>query len=100
MKIIFGNAYTKEERREFVKIIHKNVLKSIETIVETTEKCHFHFDSWEKIQFLRYIKNIDENEFSLFKPLYAERIQDLWEDAAIKTIYKRHLECNFLDSTE
>lgn len=99
MKIIFGDAYTKEERRGFVKIIHQNILKSIQSLIETREKCYLQFNNLENIQNARYIKYLDKNEYSLFNSLHAQITQDLWEDAAIQTVYKSHLECNLLDSS-
>lgn len=100
MKILFGDSFTKEERREFMDIISKNIFKSIQSLIQSCEECQLEFDNLENIEYSQYIKKLSENSFTLFNSFHAECIQKLWKDASIQTVHKYFSEYDLLDSTK
>jgi len=96
-RIINQNNFTDDERMGFKKIIHNNIITSIQTLINGCNSFNYELDE-ENNQIAETILNIP-NAFNL-SPETAEMIKRLLEDNSIKKAIERASEIQLIDSAQ
>ncbi|KAM3852482.1 guanine nucleotide-binding protein subunit alpha-15-like isoform 1-T1 [Vipera latastei] len=99
MRIIHGVGFTEDERKEFAKVVYQNIFTSIQAIIKAMESLQIPYAQEENAQNARLLLNVDAYTVVSMEPHHARIIGGLWEDAGIRTCYKRRSQFHLLDST-
>ncbi|KAJ3440817.1 guanine nucleotide-binding protein g(o) subunit alpha [Anaeramoeba flamelloides] len=98
MKLIHGNGFTKQERKKYQRLIEKNYIYYIQTLIEASKESNIeNFDS----ELLDIVKEVEALEIDrkMTKDL-AEKIQKVWESENLQKIYDRFESYHLPESTE
>lgn len=89
MRIIYDKGFPLEEKQTFILLIHKNIFMGMKNIIDAMNTLNIQYENLKNIENSEKIINCENDEFSLFEPLYCQAIKDLWIDAGIKECYAR-----------
>nr|BAB79199.1 G protein alpha subunit q class [Halocynthia roretzi] len=101
MRIIHGKGYSDNDRREFCKLVHQNILTSMQNMIRAMETLHIQYSDPQNEQNSYDFLELDvervaeQNGF----PEYCTAIEALWTDKGIHDCYDRRREYQLSDST-
>eukprot|EP00761_Pharyngomonas_kirbyi_P008312 gb/GECH01008323.1/.p1 GENE.gb/GECH01008323.1/~~gb/GECH01008323.1/.p1 ORF type:complete len:356 (+),score=72.59 gb/GECH01008323.1/:1-1068(+) len=103
MRIIHEDGYDEQERKEMKKIIWRNILEIIRSLIKAVDNFEMSYDSQEVKNMVEEIQSIPEKEITnnvekLMSPELGENIKNIWEDSAVQQAYSRRNEFQLLDS--
>ncbi|RKO97687.1 hypothetical protein CXG81DRAFT_11584 [Caulochytrium protostelioides] len=102
MKIIHAGGFSKEELASYQMIIYKNVIDSIQAIIEAASVLNIAFQNPESAELCSFIMSIqgDIDAAIVLEHGVSEKIAQLWQDPACQTIINgKHPQVYFIDST-
>ena len=102
MKIIYENGYSQDERIRYKKIIFKNVIDSIITILDAMEKLRTYFTCPGRVRDAKLIRNFARTFFlqnQLTHEIYNS-IKRLWSSDDVQMAFEHSREYHVGDSTK
>ncbi|CAL8095904.1 unnamed protein product [Calicophoron daubneyi] len=101
MKIIHGQGYPEEERKEYVSIIFANIVQSMIKILKAMESLEIvpdNFDPAEKLRALNgYLASVEEGNFP---DELASTLRMLWQSDSVQKCFARSKEYQLNDSAD
>ncbi|KAI1701991.1 g-protein alpha subunit domain-containing protein [Ditylenchus destructor] len=96
MRIIHGQGYSDRDKRQFIRLVYRNVFLAMQTMIRAMETLHIQYGDNKA----EAVQGIDlENVTSLNEP-YVTYISDLWNDPGIQEAYERRREYQLSDSAK
>ncbi|XP_074034826.1 guanine nucleotide-binding protein G(q) subunit alpha isoform X2 [Leptinotarsa decemlineata] len=99
MRIIHGAGYSEEDRRGFIKLIYRNIFRSMQAMINALELMKIQYGESSTQELAQLIKSVDSERINTFESPYVEAIKDLWNDKGIQECYRRRREYQLSDST-
>lgn len=96
MKVIYGDQYSEDERRQFLQAVYINILQAIQTLC--TQTIVFQLDS--QIQCpdeFNYLRGLEPKEINIKT---GNAIKIVWNDPVIQTVWRRRSEYQIIDSVK
>ncbi|XP_065357957.1 guanine nucleotide-binding protein subunit alpha-11-like [Calliphora vicina] len=101
MRILYDNGYSDEERRHYIKLIHENILTSMQNMIAAMESLKIDYEkSNNATKNVMLIKNINSESNACLEDPYLTVIKELWNDKGIQNCYMRRNEYQLHDSTK
>jgi len=103
MLVLYGKGFSEDYRREYVDIIHTNMLRSIKTLVQQSEELRGRSVTGIAISpSLETSKRVIEDikDSTKIDPKLAGHIVALWKDHGIQTTYEHRSMYQLTDSTD
>lgn len=97
MKVIYGENYTLQEKKQHIPTIYSNVIHAIKTLCEQAVIFNLVGQVESKEEF-DLIRGIDENEVIDVK--VGNAIKTLWKDPGIEAVWKRRSEFQIIESVK
>ncbi|XP_065355975.1 guanine nucleotide-binding protein G(q) subunit alpha-like [Calliphora vicina] len=101
MRILYDNGYSDEERRHYIKLIHENILTSMQNMIAAMESLKIDYEkSNNATKNVMLIKNVNCEINACLEDHYLTAIKELWNDKGIQNCYMRRNEYQLHDSTK
>ncbi|KAL4608106.1 guanine nucleotide-binding protein subunit alpha-11-like [Arapaima gigas] len=100
MRIIHGQGYSEEERREFARLVFQNIFTSIQAMTLAMTTLRIPYANPENQLYANWLQDVDKLQVTQLEKNYVDGIRRLWDDPGIRMCYSRRREYQLLDSTE
>jgi GTPase SAR1 family protein len=107
MKLLYCNGFSEEERLHYSKLIHRNILDAIQTLIQACSQLNIQLETAHSKQAAQRIYIIQNNEENLSKTFNNSNLAELrsdmellWQDAGIQLAYSRCSEFHLIDSAQ
>ncbi|KAJ8271094.1 hypothetical protein GJAV_G00122680 [Gymnothorax javanicus] len=100
MRIIHGEGYSEENRKEFAKLVFQNIFTSIQALTNAMTTLNIPYANTENQLYAHWIQDVETRQVVSMEARHKEAISRLWADQGIRTCYSRRREFQLLDSTE
>ncbi|XP_076053838.1 guanine nucleotide-binding protein G(f) subunit alpha-like [Oratosquilla oratoria] len=97
MKILHINGFTEAEKKEKIRDIHRNVLESIQTMLEQMEVLNLSLNEEDNMECVQYMKSIVYESFSSFDEEFFGHAERLWADEGVQRVYNKQNQYNLID---
>ncbi|KAI1293671.1 Guanine nucleotide-binding protein subunit alpha-14 [Halotydeus destructor] len=98
MRIIHGDGYSDVERKAFISIVHRNIIVSMQALVDAMETLALPFANSESKQFCQVISPDRPSDDYRLTLEHVVAIENLWEDASVRQCFQRRREFQLSDS--
>ncbi|CAG2170683.1 unnamed protein product, partial [Oppiella nova] len=100
MRIIHETDFTHEEKRAYIRVIHRNILTAIQSIVNAMNLFDIHYTSSVCQQYSQLILDTDFDSGFHLDNDFVKAIKELWTDPGVQECYNRRNEYQLSDSTK
>ncbi|XP_075147628.1 guanine nucleotide-binding protein subunit alpha-14-like [Haematobia irritans] len=98
MRIIYGEGFTDDEKRNYMKLIMQNILTALQTMVEAMSYFNIDYELQSNRRNATLIRTADFDTFYRLIDMYVKAIEELWRDTGIQECYMRRSEYQLVDS--
>ncbi|XP_048844933.1 guanine nucleotide-binding protein subunit alpha-11-like [Brienomyrus brachyistius] len=100
MRIIHGQGFSEEERRDFAKLVFQNVFTAAKAMIQAMSTLRIPYGCTENELYAQWVQDVNPLHVTKLDRSYVDAICRLWADPGIKMCYTRRREYQLLDSTE
>ncbi|KAH8365256.1 hypothetical protein KR084_006754 [Drosophila pseudotakahashii] len=100
MRIIHGNGYSDEDRREYITLIFQNIFMAMQSMIMAMDKLKISYGHEVHSELADLVMTIDYDTVTSLKDPYLNAIKTLWDDAGIQECYRRRREYQLTDSAK
>ncbi|XP_023860380.1 guanine nucleotide-binding protein G(q) subunit alpha [Salvelinus sp. IW2-2015] len=100
MRIIHGNGFSEEERRDFAKLIYQNIFTAVKAMTRAMITLRLPYAYPENEMYARWMQDVDTVQVTQLDRGFVDAIRHLWADPGLRVCYSRRSEYQLLDSTE
>uniref|UniRef100_A0A915DWG3 Guanine nucleotide-binding protein subunit alpha n=1 Tax=Ditylenchus dipsaci TaxID=166011 RepID=A0A915DWG3_9BILA len=100
MRIIHGNGYSEEDKRQHIRLVYQNVFMAMQSMIRAMETLEIPYTDPTSEEKANVVRAIDYENISSFEEPYVTYIADLWQDPGIQEAYDRRREYQLTDSTK
>ncbi|XP_044251713.1 G protein alpha q subunit-like [Drosophila takahashii] len=100
MRIIHGNGYSAEDRREYITLIFQNIFMAMQSMIKAMDKLKIFYGQEEHSELAALVMTIDYETVTTLEDPYLNAIKTLWDDAGIQECYRRRREYQLTDSAK
>jgi GTPase SAR1 family protein len=102
MRIIHGNGYSEEDKRQHIRLVYQNVFMAMQAMIRAMETLGipYHHEGAELQEKANVVRAIDYENVTSFEEPYVSFIADLWDDPGIQEAYDRRREYQLTDSAK
>ncbi|XP_078252350.1 guanine nucleotide-binding protein subunit alpha-14 [Rhinoraja longicauda] len=100
MRIIHGDGYSDDDRKNFTKLVFQNIFTAIQAMIRAMDSLRVQYKIAKNIENANTIKEVEVDKVSTFKKEYVEAIKKLWNDPGIQECYDRRREYQLSDSAK
>ncbi|KAJ8286343.1 hypothetical protein GJAV_G00037400 [Gymnothorax javanicus] len=99
MRIIHGSGYTLEDRCGFTKLVHQNIIISMQAIIQALKTLNIPIQENNKVH-LEMLNELGVEKMGSLQPKHFDAIRLLWNDQGIQQCYARRSQYHLSDSTK
>jgi len=99
MKIIHGSGYSAVERKQFVRLVHQNILTAVQSIIQAMTKLDISFNNPALRSLADELMSVKCDSLCQLGLRNAQIISYLWKDSGFQECFKRRWEYRLNDST-
>ncbi|XP_032873476.1 guanine nucleotide-binding protein subunit alpha-14 [Amblyraja radiata] len=100
MRIIHGDGYSDEDRRNFTKLVFQNIFTAIQAMIKAMDNLRVQYKIEKNMENANMIREVEVDKVSTFEKEYVEAIKKLWNDPGIQECYDRRREYQLSDSAK
>ncbi|KAH7699764.1 GTP-binding protein alpha subunitgna isoform 2 [Aphelenchoides avenae] len=100
MRIIHGQGYSMEDKRQHARLVHQNVFMAMQALIHATDILSITFAEEASQEKAQVIQAIDYEHVTSLEEPFVSYIADLWEDSGIQEAYDRRREYQLTDSAK
>jgi len=100
MRIIHGNGYSEEDKRQHIRLVYQNVFMAMQAMIRAMDTLEIPYGNNSSEEKANVVRAIDYENVSSFEEPYVSYISDLWEDQGIQEAYDRRREFQLTDSAK
>ena len=99
--LISEEPFSEEQKKEYVKLVYKNVLEAIKELVLAMKKLSIHYDNPANVEVWKQFASIDPSLITELSSDHCSSIKQLWSDNGVcKQCYGRREEFNLQESAK
>ena len=88
-QIVYKNGFEEKQKKIFIKLIHKNILLGIRTLIEGIKTLGIEYSLPKSEKMANKISEIDIENMDFIEENIAKDVDYLWRDEGIKKAFKR-----------
>ncbi|XP_051551519.1 guanine nucleotide-binding protein subunit alpha-11-like isoform X1 [Myxocyprinus asiaticus] len=100
MRIIHGNGFLEEERRNFTKLVFQNIFTAMRAMTEAMTTLKIPYGNPQNEIYAQWFHGQEIHQITQLQRGYLVAIRSLWADQGFKICYRRRTEYQLLDSTK
>ncbi|KAI1705623.1 g-protein alpha subunit domain-containing protein [Ditylenchus destructor] len=100
MRIIHGQGYSDDDKRQFIRPIYQNVFMAMQSMIRAMETLDIPYGDVTSKDKANVVWAIDYESISSFEEPYVTCITDLWQDQGVQKAYERRREYQIIDSAK
>jgi len=102
MRIIFDEeGFTDIEKETFKVVVRRNVVESMQVLLEGVEKWGYKYDSQESANAAKFINETDGHDIDMWNEEIVKKIKHLWEkESAVMKSYENRNKLQLIDSAD
>ncbi|XP_059825744.1 guanine nucleotide-binding protein subunit alpha-14 [Hypanus sabinus] len=100
MRIIHGDGYSDEDRRNFTKLVFQNIFTAMQAMIRAMDTLRVQYKIEKNIDNANMIREVEVDKVFSFETPYVEAIKKLWNDPGIQECYDRRREYQLSDSAK
>lgn len=100
MRIIHGNGYSLEDKRQHIRLVYQNVFMAMQSMIRAVETLHINYNDKTAEEKAAVIRAVDCENITSFEEPYVTYISDLWQNPGIQEAYERRREYQLTDSAK
>jgi len=100
MRIIHGNGYSLEDKRQHIRLVYQNVFMAMQSMIRAMETLEIEYEDPASEEKASVIRAVDYENISSFEEPYVSYVTDLWHDLGVQEAYDRRREYQLTDSTK
>ncbi|XP_069786559.1 guanine nucleotide-binding protein subunit alpha-14 isoform X1 [Narcine bancroftii] len=100
MRIIHGDGYSDEDRKNFTKLVFQNIFTAMQAMIRAMDTLHVHYKIEKNMENANMIREVEVDKVFSFERQYVEAIKKLWNDPGIQECYDRRREYQLSDSAK
>ncbi|KAJ5075621.1 guanine nucleotide-binding protein g(o) subunit alpha [Anaeramoeba ignava] len=98
IKILFQSGFTEEEKKDYIKIVHSNILESMQALIEKKQILQLSFQNESNEQVSSSILSLTGDQ--ILSQEIGSMLKSLWNDKTIQEIYTKRNEIQMCDSAK
>ncbi|KAH7721960.1 guanine nucleotide-binding protein G(q) subunit alpha-like isoform X3 [Aphelenchoides avenae] len=87
MRIIHGNGYSEEDKRQHTRLVYQNVFMAMQAMIRAMETLAIPYGNPSSEDKANVVRAIDYENVTSFEEPYVSYIADLWDDPGIQEAY-------------
>ncbi|XP_051875120.1 guanine nucleotide-binding protein subunit alpha-14 [Pristis pectinata] len=100
MRIIHGDGYSDEDRRNFTKLVFQNIFTAMQAMIRAMDTLRVQYKIEKNMDNANMIREVEVDKVISFEKEYVEAIKKLWNDPGIQECYDRRREYQLSDSAK
>ncbi|XP_038660846.1 guanine nucleotide-binding protein subunit alpha-14 [Scyliorhinus canicula] len=100
MRIIHGDGYSDEDRKNFTKLVFQNIFTAMQAMIRAMDTLRVQYKNEQNVENANMVKEVEVDKVITFDRVYVEAIKKLWNDPGIEECYDRRREYQLSDSAK
>ncbi|GCB65824.1 guanine nucleotide-binding protein subunit alpha-14 [Scyliorhinus torazame] len=100
MRIIHGDGYSDEDRKNFTKLVFQNIFTAMQAMIRAMDTLRVQYKNEQNVENANMVKDVEVDKVIAFDRAYVEAIKKLWNDPGIEECYDRRREYQLSDSAK
>ncbi|XP_056629133.1 guanine nucleotide-binding protein subunit alpha-14 [Triplophysa dalaica] len=100
MRIIHGTGYTDEDKKDFIKLVHQNIIFAMQAMCRAMETLSIAYANAENKGHGDMVNEMEIDKIMRLDDSQVSAIRSLWSDAGIQECYDRRREYQLTDSAK
>ncbi|XP_078423653.1 guanine nucleotide-binding protein subunit alpha-14 [Cetorhinus maximus] len=100
MRIIHGDGYSDEDRKNFTKLVFQNIFTAMQAMIRAMDTLRVQYKNEQNMENANMVREVEVDKVIAFDKTYVEAIKKLWNDPGIQECYDRRREYQLSDSAK
>uniref|UniRef100_UPI00398F83E3 guanine nucleotide-binding protein subunit alpha-14 isoform X1 n=2 Tax=Pristiophorus japonicus TaxID=55135 RepID=UPI00398F83E3 len=100
MRIIHGDGYSDEDRKNFTKLVFQNIFTAMQAMIRSMDTLRVQYKNEQNMENANIVREVEVDKVITFDKKYVEAIKKLWNDPGIQECYDRRREYQLSDSAK
>ncbi|XP_067839215.1 guanine nucleotide-binding protein subunit alpha-14 [Heptranchias perlo] len=100
MRIIHGDGYSDEDRKNFTKLVYQNIFTAMQAMIRAMDTLRVQYKNEQNMENANMVREVEVDKVITFDRKYVEAIKKLWNDPGIQECYDRRREYQLSDSAK
>ncbi|XP_060693977.1 guanine nucleotide-binding protein subunit alpha-14 isoform X1 [Hemiscyllium ocellatum] len=100
MRIIHGDGYSDEDRKNFTKLVFQNIFTAMQAMIRAMDTLRVQYKNEQNMDNANMVREVEVDKVVTFEQKYVEAIKKLWSDPGIQECYDRRREYQLSDSAK
>ncbi|CAL1567681.1 unnamed protein product [Knipowitschia caucasica] len=100
MRIINGSGYKEDDRRDFRRLVHQNVVAAIQALVVAMTTLNINYFDDNNLVHSKRLSQVEVHTVSSLEPWQTEAIGKVWNDHGVQMCYDRRREFQISDNAK